>query len=225
MIAGAIGIWILSISEGNPPHSFSLPTNRGEITNVYDGEVDPAKNAPIVLELLEEFDGCSFRKDHYDSETWAEDENNIIRASPHLNVHPDGVYEIVVTIGGKDVPPDETSPDISSLIPIFLSLKYRHIPGDIFIIEQPEEHLNRDQQIHLARLFAKMVKAGLRIIIGTNSSIIIDEIKRLAGEYRSNPDHPHSISPDDVSLCIEKKMEWGGRVVPGSSRLKTDEFI
>jgi hypothetical protein len=59
-----------------------------------------------------------------------------------------------------------------------------------------------------------MIKAGLRIIIGTNRSIIIDEIKRLAGEYQSNPDHPYSISPNDVCLCIEKEMEWGRGLSP-----------
>jgi hypothetical protein len=138
IIAGAIGIWVTTISEGNPPHSFYLLTNRGEITNVYDGELDPAKNAPIVLELIEEFDDCSFRNDHYDPETWREDETNLIRASPYLIVHPDGVYEIAVRTGGKEYPPDETSLDVSSLIPIFLSLKYRYITGDSSSSKNPK---------------------------------------------------------------------------------------
>ncbi|MBN1166831.1 MAG: hypothetical protein JXA44_06830, partial [Methanospirillaceae archaeon] len=214
IIAGAIGIWVITVSEGNPPHSFYLPTNRGEITTHYDEEVDPVKNAPIVLELLEEFDGCEFRIEHYDSETWAEDETNLIRASPHLIVHPEGVYEIAVKISGKDLPPSETTPDITSLIPIFLSLKYQNNPGDVFIIEHPEEHLNPDQQIHLARLFAKMAKSGYRVIIGTGSSIIIDEIKQLRAEYQHDPTNAYSISPEDVTLCIEKQMAWGRGLSP-----------
>lgn len=214
LIAGAIGIWVITISEGNPPHSLYLPTNRVEITNVYDGEMDPAKNAPIVIELLDEFDGCSFRTKHYDRETWAEDENKLIRASPCFIVHPDGVYEIVVRTGRKDIPPDETSPDVTSLIPLFLSLKYRNNPGDVFIIEQPEKHLSPDQQMHLARLFAKMAGAGYQIIIGTGSPVIIKEIKRIVAENQSNPGHAYSISPDDVSFCIEKKMEWGWGLYP-----------
>ncbi|MFH0966389.1 MAG: hypothetical protein V1862_01735 [Methanobacteriota archaeon] len=214
LIAGAIGIWVTTISEGNPPHSLYLPVNRVEITNAYEGEVDPTKNSPIVIELLEEFDGCSFRIDHYDSVTWATDEKNLFSVSPHLIVHPDGVYEIVVKTGETDIPPDETSPDVSSLVPIFLSLKYRNNPGDVFIIEHPEEHLSPDQQIHLARLFAKMAGAGYQIIIGTSSSIIIDEIKRVLSENQNSPGHSYSISPGDVSLCIEKKMEWGQGLYP-----------
>lgn len=214
LISGAIGIWAITISEGTLPHSLYLPTNRGEITNVYDGELDPAKNAPIVIELLEEFDGCSFRNDHYDSETWREDETNLIKGFSRLIVHPDGRYEIVVRTDDTDILPDETSPDVSSLIPIFLSLKYRHIPGDVFIIEQPEEHMSPDQQIHLARLFVRMVKSGYQVIIGTGSSIIIDEIMRLRGEYLNDPTNTDSLSPDDVTLCIEKKMEWGRGIFP-----------
>ncbi|PWR74336.1 AAA family ATPase [Methanospirillum lacunae] len=214
LISGAIGIWVITISEGNLPHSLYLPTNRGEITNVYDQELDPAQNAPIVNELLEEFDGCSFRNDHYDSETWKEDENNLIRTSSHLIIDPEGRYEIVVRTGDRDIPPNETSPDVSSLIPIFLSLKYRHIPGEVFIIEQPEEHLTPDQQIHLARLFVRMVKSGYRVIIGTQSAIIIDEIMRLRAEYLNDPTNADSISPDDVTLCIENKMEWGRGLFP-----------
>ena len=214
LIAGAIGIWVTAISEGNPPHSLYLPINRVEITNVYDGEMDPAKTASLVIELLDEFDDFSFRTKHYDRETWAEDEKNLIRASPCLIVHPDGVYEIVVRTGGKDIPPNETSSDVTSLIPIFLSLKYRKNPGDVFIIEQPEEHLGPDQQVHLARLFARMAGAGYRIIIGTGSSIIIEEIKRIVAANQSNPGHPYSISPDDVTFCIEKKMGWGWGLHP-----------
>jgi hypothetical protein len=66
--------------------------------------------------------------------------------------------------------------------------------------------MSQGQQIHLARLFEKMAKSGYRIII--------DEIMRLRAEYQNDPTNAYSISPEDVTLCIEKKMEWGWGLFP-----------
>ncbi|WP_319578454.1 AAA family ATPase [uncultured Methanospirillum sp.] len=214
VIRGVIGNWVAFISEGCPPHSLYLPNNRVEIINAYDREIDPAKNSPLIIELINELDGFFVSKERYNPDPWREEEMTLINGESRLIVHPDGSYEIVVRKGDTDLPPDALPPECTSLIPIFLSLKYRRVTGDVFIIEEPELHLNQEQQIHLARLFTKMVKAGYRIIIGTRSSVIIDEIKRIISGNQSSSDLGDPICADDVTLCIEEKMVWGRGLHP-----------
>lgn len=57
----------------------------------------------------------------------------------------------------------------------------RHIAGvnDMIFIDEPEVNCHPDVQILLARIFAKMVNAGLRLVISTHSDYIIREINNL----------------------------------------------
>ncbi len=47
------------------------------------------------------------------------------------------------------------------------------------IIDEPESHLDTANQIQLARLLARFVRAGLKVLITTHSDYIIKEINNL----------------------------------------------
>ena len=61
----------------------------------------------------------------------------------------------------------------------FLSY-YRHNPDSHFlIIDEPESHLDTANQIQLARLLARLVNSGVKVLITTHSDYIIKEINNL----------------------------------------------
>ncbi|MDE2816568.1 MAG: AAA family ATPase [Chloroflexota bacterium] len=67
---------------------------------------------------------------------------------------------------------------------------FRHIARDnhLLIIDEPESHLDTANQILLARLLARCVGAGLRVLITTHSDYLIKEINNLIMLSRSFPD-------------------------------------
>ncbi len=57
----------------------------------------------------------------------------------------------------------------------------RHVSGqgDMVFIDEPEVNCHPDVQIMMTRIFAKMVNAGLRLVISTHSDYIIRELNNL----------------------------------------------
>ena len=57
----------------------------------------------------------------------------------------------------------------------------RHVAGSnhLLIIDEPESHLDTANQIRLARLLARFVKGGLKVLITTHSDYLIKEINNL----------------------------------------------
>ncbi len=62
-----------------------------------------------------------------------------------------------------------------------LVLYFRHIakPGDMFIIDEPELNLHPDSQLIVARILAKAVNKGFKIILSTHSDYIIKEFNNM----------------------------------------------
>ncbi len=74
---------------------------------------------------------------------------------------------------------EHTSSMVSELAPLVLFLKYRVNPGDLLILEEPESHLHPAAQRRIARGIARLVNAGVRVLITTHSDIIISQINNL----------------------------------------------
>ena len=49
----------------------------------------------------------------------------------------------------------------------------------LLIIDEPESHLDAENQVQLARLFARIVNSGTKILITTHSDFILREINNL----------------------------------------------
>lgn len=70
----------------------------------------------------------------------------------------------------------------SSVKSLFLMDFYiRHLAqdGDILIIDEPELNLHPDNQWNMARLLARMVNRGMRVLITTHSDFLVREINSL----------------------------------------------
>ena len=67
-----------------------------------------------------------------------------------------------------------------SVVKAFASLVFyfRHLaePGDFIIIDEPEINLHPDNQVILARILAKIVNNGFKLMISTHSEYILKEI-------------------------------------------------
>lgn len=68
---------------------------------------------------------------------------------------------------------------VKSFSSLILYLKHRANMGDLIIIDEPEMNLNSTRQIKLARIFCQLVKSGFRLLINTQSELIVREINNL----------------------------------------------
>ena len=74
---------------------------------------------------------------------------------------------------------DQTSSMVSELAPLILFLKYLVRPGDLLIFEEPESHLHPAAQLQMARGIARLVNAGVRVLITTHSGDFVGQIDNL----------------------------------------------
>ena len=75
----------------------------------------------------------------------------------------------------------QASSMVSELAPVVLFLKYLVRPGDLLIFEEPESHLHPAAQRRLARGIARLVNAGVRVLITTHSDTFVSQINNLLG--------------------------------------------
>ena len=76
----------------------------------------------------------------------------------------------------------QASSMVSELAPLVLFLRGVVQPGDTLIIEEPEAHLHPAAQAKMALTLARLVRAGVRVIITTHSDWLLEQIGNLVRE-------------------------------------------
>ena len=71
---------------------------------------------------------------------------------------------------------------VSELAPLVLFLRGIVQPGDVLIIEEPESHLHPVAQTKIAHTLARLVQAGVRVVITTHSHWLLQQIGNLIRE-------------------------------------------
>ena len=79
----------------------------------------------------------------------------------------------------EDIALMRASSMVSELAPVVLYLRYVVRPGDVLIIEEPEAHLHPAMQAAFARELARLVRAGVRIVMTTHSEWFLEQIGNL----------------------------------------------
>ena len=98
-----------------------------------------------------------------------------------------------------------TSSTVNSLFGLWFYLENQAQPGDLLMIDEPELNIHPANQRHIARLLARLVNAGLRVVISTHSDYTVREFNSLLmlsqdnGELRDR----HGYSKDEV-LTVEQ---------------------
>ncbi len=73
----------------------------------------------------------------------------------------------------------QSSSMVSELAPLVLLLRSGIKPGDTLILEEPEAHLHPGAQADMAVTLARLVRAGVKVIITTHSDWLLQEIGNL----------------------------------------------
>ena len=107
-----------------------------------------------------------------------------------------------------------TSGTVKSLFGLWFYLEYCAERGDTIIIDEPELNLHPSNQENIAKLFVKLINAGLKIVISTHSDYLITEInnmimltrdekKQLQEKYKYEKDE--ILNSDDIATYIFEK--------------------
>ena len=150
-------------------------------------------------------------------------EQNILAGA--VQVKPNGVGYPGFTYRPQDwendLPLIRTSSMVSELAPVVLYLRHQVRPGDVLIIEEPEAHLHPAMQTVLARELARMVRAGIRVVMTTHSEWLLEQIGNLVRLSNLPEDRRSGIGGADVALdprqvgvwLFQTKEQPGGSVV------------
>jgi ABC-type multidrug transport system ATPase subunit len=68
---------------------------------------------------------------------------------------------------------------VSELAPLVLFIRGLIRPGDTLIIEEPEAHLHPAAQTEMAATLARLVRAGVKVLVTTHSDFMLQEIGNL----------------------------------------------
>ena len=132
-------------------------------------------------------------------------------------MYPEFVYQP----GGtrKDIRLSRSSSMVSEIAPVVLFVRSNLGKDDTLIIEEPEAHLHPAAQTEMATALARLVRAGVRVVITTHSDWLLQQISNLMREGEleerngDSPISPNALQPRDVGVWLFKKKGSEGSVV------------
>ena len=110
--------------------------------------------------------------------------------------------------GSPEIPLAQTSATVSGLAPLALYLHGPVRPGDLLIIEEPEAHLHPEKQVALARLFARMIRSGIRLVITTHSDWLLEQVANLVRLAALPEDRKADLRDAEFALRAEEVGVW-----------------
>ena len=117
-----------------------------------------------------------------------------------------------------EIPLHIASSSARELAGLYFYLRHVAQNDHLLIIDEPESHLDTHNQIMMARLLARLVKRGIKVLVTTHSDYIIKEINNLvmfSGDFAGKDDavrrHKYGeddfISPESIKAYV---AEGGG---------------
>ena len=97
--------------------------------------------------------------------------------NPSPTGYPDFLYRPQGT--EQDMRLTRSSSMVSELAPLVLFIRGLIRPGDTLIIEEPEAHLHPAAQTEMAAALARLVRAGVKVLVTTHSDFMLQEIGNL----------------------------------------------
>ena len=78
-----------------------------------------------------------------------------------------------------DIPLYMASSSARGLSDLYFYLRHQVKPNQLLIIDEPESHLDTQNQIMLARMLSQFVRSGIKVLITTHSDYVLKEINNL----------------------------------------------
>ena len=119
---------------------------------------------------------------------------------PRFTYQPDGWT--------NEIPLMNASSMVSELAPVVLYLRYRIVSNNVIIVEEPESHLHPAMQVEFTRQLARLVQAGIRVIITTHSEWVLEELANIVRKSALTALHRKEISNGDVLLRSDQVGAW-----------------
>lgn len=171
----------MMLAERSGIYTFSkeLSLNRLRLPNVIEGD-DRITRYPYPM-----------REALVKAEDWA---NRAKKTSPYAELADKIEEEIVggkvsVTDNGeirfqgksmdRNIPYPLASSSVKTISGLILYLRHEAAPGNLLIIDEPETNVHPNNQVLMARIFVKMINAGMKLLINTHSDHIIREINNM----------------------------------------------
>ena len=106
---------------------------------------------------------------------------------------------------------------VSELAPLVLYLRHVVERGDVLIIEEPESHLHPAMQVEVIGWIARIVGAGVRVIVTTHSEWVLEALSNLVLASKLSNDEQSDVGldgpalrPEDVGVWVFGAGESGG---------------
>lgn len=108
-------------------------------------------------------------------------ENQVLAGSVYLSTpEPDPRREVLFQpVQGINLEIPIASSMVKELAPLVLCLRYLARPGDLLIIDEPEMNLHPAAQVKIIEFLAMLANAGLRVLITTHSTYVVDHLANL----------------------------------------------
>lgn len=119
---------------------------------------------------------------------------------PMFSYQPQGWVERLSILGVSSM--------VAELAPVVLYIRNLVGVGDTLIIEEPEAHLHPAAQAELAIVLALLVKQGVRVIVTTHSSWIVDQFANLIKLGELEPDERADFTGGHAALSREDVGAW-----------------
>ena len=97
---------------------------------------------------------------------------------------------------------------VSELAPVVLYLRHVVRPGNVLIVEEPESHLHPAMQVEFTRQLARLIHAGVRVIITTHSEWVLEELANIVRLSSLSKVERKGIKGGDVALRPEEVGAW-----------------
>ena len=92
-----------------------------------------------------------------------------------------------------DIPLHLASSSARGLSDLYFYLRHRASKNHLLIVDEPESHLDTANQIQFARVLARFVKAGIKVLVTTHSDYLIKEINNLIMLNQVDEDERNSL--------------------------------
>ena len=111
----------------------------------------------------------------------------------------------------QDIRLTRASSMVSELAPVVLFMRGVIRIGDTLVIEEPEAHLHPAAQTRMAVTLARLVRAGVRVLVTTHSDWLLKEIANLmregalaeqTGTRKRESTLPSMLHPDEVGVWL-----------------------
>ncbi len=121
-------------------------------------------------------------------------------------IEEDHIPELIYRPNGFAIPVWRSASAVGELAPLILWIRRVLKPGDLLIIEEPEAHLHPENQRQVARALVRLVRAGVKVICTTHSSLILHQISNHLLAAQAEPERRMKLGFTESDLLGENEV-------------------